>query len=72
VHGHITGEVARWLPLPTVGNDHADGRIRGACVWLPPETERWVVAEVTDAVSCIDRLVRPGVFDVGVRPFDGT
>jgi len=72
VHGHADGEVARWLPLPHAGFPHADGRIRGACIWLPPGTEPWVLAEVADAAARVDRLVRPGVFDVAVSPFDGT
>jgi CRISPR-associated protein Csb2 len=73
VHGHAPGqEVVRWLPLPHAGYAHADGRIRGACIWLPPGADPWAVAEVADAASRIDRLVCPGVFDVGVTPFDGT
>jgi CRISPR-associated protein Csb2 len=71
VHGHTDGEVARWLPLPMVGAGHADGRIRGACIWLPPGTDEWVAAEVADAARSINRLVRAGKLDVGVRPFDG-
>ena len=40
VHGHIETEedyqIARFLPLPFAGHRHADGRIHGAAVWIPP------------------------------------
>lgn len=69
-HGHH-GEVARWIPLPHAGHRYADGRIRGACIWLPPDTPADVIAEVHDAAASVSSLVKPGVFAVDVMPFDG-
>lgn len=77
VHGHLSGRgsehhSARWLALPTVGVPFADGRIRGACVWLPPGVDPLTFELVTTAVTHVGELVLPGVFRVAVRPFDGT
>jgi CRISPR-associated protein Csb2 len=78
LHGHQQDlaakgyEHVRWLPLPDVGHRHADGRIRGAAIWLPPGTDSQLVEDLKQVTSAIDQLVCPGVFDVPVRPFDGT
>jgi CRISPR-associated protein Csb2 len=76
LHGHGVdrgGEHVRWLPLPHVDHPHADGRIRGACIWLPSGTDPEVVALVRQAASSVPALAKPGVFDAGrPSPFDGT
>ncbi len=77
IHGHHEPgerqyEHARWLPLPNVGHQHSDGRIRGACIWLPAGTPDEVVEYTRLASAQITRLVRPRMFDVAVEPFDGT
>jgi CRISPR-associated protein Csb2 len=77
LHGHPDSaargfEHVRWLPLPDVGHRYADGRIRGAAIWLPPGTDPEIVEGVTHTASTIGQLTRPGLFDVPVRPFDGT
>ena len=76
VHGHRPpGEVgyehARWLPLPHAGFRHADGRVRGACVWLPADTPPDVVRRTEMAVRSVREIVSPAGRRVGVRPFDG-
>lgn len=77
LHGHhpstATGyEHVRFLALPYVGSDHADGRIYGACVWLPPGTDAADIAVVRSAVGRVRRLVSNGGIDVAVSGFDGT
>jgi CRISPR-associated protein Csb2 len=77
LHGHFeeTGKGfhhAYWVPLPHVGFPHADGRIHGACIWLPPDTPAEIVEGVRRVAFGLGRLVRPPVFDVGVAVFDGT
>lgn len=77
VHGHLSvrgseHHSARWLALPTVGVPFADGRIRGACVWLPPDVEPSTLELVKTAVAQVSELVQPRLFGIGVRPFDGT
>jgi CRISPR-associated protein Csb2 len=76
VHGHLppgeTGyEHARWLPLPHAGFPHADGRLRGACVWLPPATPREVARRTEEAVRSIRELVSPSGRRIAMQPFDG-
>ena len=60
LHGHDIPEgngdwqLVRFLPLPNVGHQHADGRIHGLAVWLPPgatETETRRIAEAVRAVT---------------------
>jgi len=63
---------AHWLPLPHVGAEHADGRIRGACIWLPPGTTSEIVAGLTVAAGSLHELVKPKVFSVGCELFDGS
>jgi CRISPR-associated protein Csb2 len=77
LHGHQQAgargfEHVRWLPLPDVGHRYADGRIRGAAIWLPPGTDPEIVEGVPHAAATIHQLVCPGVFEVPVRLFDGT
>jgi CRISPR-associated protein Csb2 len=77
LHGHRPGgeegPQARFLALPDAGHRHADGRLLGAAVWLPPETDPGVVQAVRTAVArlCGERLVAPGRFDVGLSVFGG-
>ncbi len=74
LHGHATergSEHAQWLALAHAGGRHADGRIRGACVRLPADSDPEVVDLVRVATASIDRLVAPGRFDVGTWLFDG-
>jgi CRISPR-associated protein Csb2 len=77
LHGHRPegeeGPQARFLALPDVGHRHADGRLLGAAVWLPPETDPGLVQTVRTAVArlCAERLVAPGRFDLGLSVFGG-
>lgn len=77
LHGHLGQRgsgchSARWVPLPTVGVPHADGRIRGAFVWLPPAATADEALTVQQAMREIHQLVAPGKFGTGVMMFDGT
>ena len=77
LHGHHGTaekgfEHVRFLALPYVGSPHADGRIYGACVWLPPGTAAADVALARSAVGRVRRLVSSGGIDVAVSGFDGT
>jgi CRISPR-associated protein Csb2 len=77
LHGHVSGRgpgfhTARWVPLPTVAVPHADGKIRGACIWMPPEVGDQVADLARTALTRIIQLTAPGRFSVGVTPFDGT
>lgn len=77
LHGHHGAadkgfEHVRFLALPYVGSPHADGRIYGACVWLPPGTAAADIALARSAVGRIRRLVSSGGIDVAVSGFDGT
>ena len=76
LHGHwpsgTTGyQNVRWISLPHAGYPHADGMIRGACVWLPADTETSVVEAVRRILVGTDRLYRGSVLDVQISPFDG-
>jgi len=77
LHGHWSNgdlgyEHVRWLPLPHAGYAYADGRIRGACIWLPPDTPNAVVSAADTAARSVAVLVFGSGRRVGVRPFDGT
>lgn len=75
VHGHATArgdEHVRWLPLPDCGHDRADGRIQGACIFLPPGTPPQVVEMLAIASARIRRLVRPRRFGAEVSPVIGS
>ncbi len=77
VHGHGVPEehprpyqLVRYLALPNVGSRHSDGRIHGAALWIPPGTDPATVNVIREAVWSIERLHRPGWFDVAVSPHD--
>lgn len=77
LHGHgATGTAwsqANFLALPDVGHRFADGRLLGAVVWLPPDTDPHLVQTVQTAVMrlCTQRLVRHAWFDVGLTTYGG-
>jgi CRISPR-associated protein Csb2 len=72
LHGHRpageSGNQARFVALPDVGHEHADGRLLGAAVWLPTGTVPEVVQVVRSALARLggERLVKPGWFDIGI------
>jgi len=72
LHGHRqageTGGQARFIALPDVGHDHADGRILGAAVWLPGSSAPETVQLVRSALVRLSAvgLVKRGWFDVGI------
>lgn len=72
LHGHHAAnerayQHVHWLPLPFAGtHDHADGRIRGACVWIPSEYGPDLVDDLRLVLGSIKRLVQGQVFDVAV------
>lgn len=77
LHGHLSQRgaghhSARWLPLPHIGVEHANGRIYGACVWLPASATADEIEMCRQAAAAICELIRPGVFGVTVAVFDGT
>ncbi len=77
LHGHHAAAAAgvehvRFLALPHVGSMHADGRIFGACVWLPPGTPAQDIALARTAVGRVKRLINAAGIDVAVVGFDGT
>lgn len=63
-------EVCRWLPLPYSGSEHADGRLLGACIWVPPGTDPAVVALIRLALARVSRLSRSDGINLEVLPFD--
>jgi CRISPR-associated protein Csb2 len=67
LHGHDleVGQHVRWLGLPFVGHDHADGKIRGAAVWLPPRIDPALAEMVRVALWRLTELAGPG-FHTGV------
>jgi CRISPR-associated protein Csb2 len=75
LHGHGYRGSGRnhvhWLALPDVGYRYSSGRIHGAAVWLPPNTEPDVIARLGEALSTLQQLVRPDRFDVPVRTYGG-
>ncbi len=72
LHGHgpvdELGAQARFVALPDVGHQHADGRLLGAAVWLPPGASPETVQIVRSALARLsaERLVKPRWFDVGI------
>jgi len=77
LHGHLSTpgqdhQSARWLALPTVAVPHADGRLRGACLWLPPDTPDLTLDLARSAAALVTELIKPGHFGVSLRLFDGT
>ncbi|MGH9286287.1 MAG: type I-G CRISPR-associated protein Csb2, partial [Acidimicrobiales bacterium] len=75
LHGHgFSGpgyQHAHWLVLPDVGHPHAKGRLHGAAVWLPPDTDAKVMEGLREVLWRLGRLVRPGWFDTRVRLYQG-
>jgi CRISPR-associated protein Csb2 len=77
LHGHgYEGrgfQHAHWLALPHVDSEHADGRIHGAAVWLPPETDGEVVEGVRQVLWHLStqELAKPGHFRTKVKVFAG-
>ncbi len=71
LHGHgFAGqgyELARFLALPDVGYAHAQGRIHGLALWMPPACDEVVRGQARDAARSIRRLSGHGV-DVSVAP----
>ena len=67
-HGHgllkSKGEwqLARFLPLPNVDNDYANGRIHGIAVWIPPGVDDTEARRVAEAVRSVTHLA-----DIGER-----
>jgi CRISPR-associated protein Csb2 len=77
LHGHrpggAEGPQARFLGLPDVGHPHADGRLLGAVVWLPPGTEPDIVQLARSALTQLahERLIKTGWFDIEVSLYSG-
>lgn len=61
----------QFLALPDAGFAHARGRLHGAAVVLPPEAGPDVAETLRASLWRIRRLVRPDVFDVGIRLHGG-
>ncbi|MHB1500760.1 MAG: type I-G CRISPR-associated protein Csb2 [Candidatus Dormibacteria bacterium] len=61
----------QFLALPDAGFAHSRGRLYGAAVVLPPEPAPDMAETLRAAIWRIRRLVRPGVFDIGVRLHGG-
>lgn len=61
-------EHAAWLGLPDVGFRWSRGNLHGAAVVLPDATPPEVLHGVRACLARLDRLVRPGRFDVAVEP----
>lgn len=70
LHGHTNSpngyQHVHWFALPHVAHEFADGRIRGACIWLPPGTDPDVVNGVQVVAASMKRLARAELFNVGV------
>ena len=73
LHGHMKGtgyELVRFLPLPNVGNQHSDGRIHGAAVWIPPAVGVGETARLERAASAVRRIKILGVSTVRTELWD--
>ena len=61
-HGHDVSksggdwQLARFLPLPNVGNRYADGRIHGAALWMPSDVDEVEARRVTGAARSVSYL----------------
>lgn len=77
LHGHhVTPrqgrfDQARFIALPDVGRRYATGRIVGAAIWLPADTDEDVVATIGMGVTGLKKLYGLRGLSVDVEPFDG-
>lgn len=62
---------AHWLALPEVDHEHAKGRLHGAALWLPPQTDPDIARGVRHSLAHLNELVIPGGRRIGVRLSDG-
>lgn len=71
-HGFDTEswEQALYLALPNVGRDHADGRLHGAAIVLPPSASD-LAAGLRLALAHVKELRLPGGRVVGIAPYAG-
>ena len=74
LHGHVDAsggyDLARWLALPNVMNDHSDGRIHGLALWLPPEADDEVMRKAAAAAKSVTHLCDGTGFSVRAYPND--
>jgi CRISPR-associated protein Csb2 len=75
VSGHGTPEgrdyqLARFLALPTVEHQYADGQLSGACVWIPEAAEANEGAMLAALSRTLGRFHVPGLGDVATSEFD--
>ncbi len=75
VSGHGTPEsrdfqLARFLVLPAVGRRHSDGRLHGACVWIPDAAEAEEGAMIAALARTLGEFHVPGLGDVGTTETD--
>ena len=75
INGHDTPEgrdyqLARFLVLPAVGHLHADGRLHGACVWIPDGTDMDASATAASLVRTLGTFRVPDLGDVSVVETD--
>ena len=74
LHGHGfkgTGfEIARYLALPDAGFDYSDGRIHGAAVWLPRDSDEATVDRARAAARSVE-VLQTSSMSVGVAPWVG-
>ena len=74
LHGHgFEGagfEIARYLALPDAGNEHSDGRIHGAALWLPRGCDDTTVERARAAARSIETLNPPSL-SIRVAPWYG-
>jgi CRISPR-associated protein Csb2 len=72
LHGHGFGDVgyqlAQWIPLPDVGYSYSRGRVHGAAIMLPAETDPSVLEYVRSAAWRLRHLHLPGGERVSVEP----
>jgi len=59
VHGHNGGRHVGWLPLPDVGHSHANGRIIGIGILLPPDLDIRERQQVLAGVGRVHELRLP-------------
>lgn len=73
LHGHgLTGpdyEHVAWLALPDAGHPNATGRIHGAAIVLPADTDADIREGVRTAVRAVGELHLPGGTAIEVSPY---